>query len=111
MEDAAAIDMFSALAQPTRLAIFKLLVTKAPADMPALDIGKTLDVVPSTLSGHLSILKNSGILSAERHQREIRYRVNLSKINDLLGFLVADCCGGDLSGCCIDIPAKPRNPS
>ncbi|MDA7424397.1 ArsR/SmtB family transcription factor [Thalassococcus lentus] len=99
MEHPQAIDMFAALAHPTRLAVFRLLVGAGPDGLPALEIGRRLDVVASTLSGHLGILKRSGVLTATRHAREIHYAANLSAMNDLVGFLLADCCGGKLENC------------
>lgn len=99
MEQNAAIDVFAALAQPTRITVFRLLVRVGPAGLPALEIARRLDVVASTLSGHLSILKRSGILTATRHQREIHYAANLSVMNELVAFLLSDCCNGQVSNC------------
>lgn len=99
MDQAAAIDVFSALAQPTRLSVFRLLVANGPDGLAALEISRQLGIVPSTLSGHLSILKRSGILSATRHQREIHYAANLRAVNELIGFLLSDCCGGKIGNC------------
>ncbi|NNJ73939.1 MAG: helix-turn-helix transcriptional regulator, partial [Anderseniella sp.] len=73
MNQDSAIDVFAALAQPTRLSVFRFLVQRSPAGIPALEIARQLGVVPSTLSGHLAILKRSGVLKATRHQKEIHY--------------------------------------
>jgi len=99
MEQEAAIDALAALAQPTRISVFRLLVQVGPAGLPALEIARRLDVVASTLSGHLSILKRSRILTATRHQREIHYAANLAAMNELIGFLLSDCCNGQVSNC------------
>ncbi len=99
MDQNSAIDVFAALAQPTRISVFKLLVQTGPAGLPALEISRRLKVVPSTLSGHLAILKRSGILTATRHHREIHYSANLGAVNDLIEFLLSDCCGGQISNC------------
>jgi DNA-binding transcriptional ArsR family regulator len=99
MDQNSAIDVFSSLAQPTRLSVFRLLVSQGPQGLPALEISRRLNIVPSTLSGHLAILKRSGILMATRHQREIHYAANLAAVNDLIGFLLADCCGGQIENC------------
>ncbi len=99
MEQNAAIDVFSALAQPTRISVFRLLVQAGPAGLPALEISRRLGIVASTLSGHLAILKRSGILTATRHQREIHYAANLPAVNELIAFLLSDCCGGQVSNC------------
>ncbi|MEJ6477073.1 MAG: metalloregulator ArsR/SmtB family transcription factor [Octadecabacter sp.] len=99
MDQNSAIDVFSALAQPTRIAVFRLLVQVGPAGLPALEISRRLEVVPSTLSGHLAILKRAGILTATRHQREIHYAANLGAVNELIAFLLADCCNGQIGNC------------
>ena len=99
MDQDSAIDVFSALAQPTRISVFRLLVQIGPAGLPALEISRRLGIVPSTLSGHLAILKRSGILTATRHQREIHYAANLAAVNELVEFLLSDCCGGQISNC------------
>lgn len=99
MDQGTAIDAFAALAHPTRLAVVRLLVSKAPSDMPALSIARSLGAKPSTLSGHLAILKRAGLVSSSRHQREIRYSARITTINDLVAFLLADCCGGRTEHC------------
>lgn len=110
MNQAIAIDVFAALAQPTRLAVFRLLVGSGPEGLPVLEISRRLEVVPSTLSGHLSILKRSGILTATRQQREIHYAANLTAVSSLIEFLVADCCGGRIEDCA-DILRFPSTES
>lgn len=99
MDQTKAIDAFAALAQPTRLEAFRLLVKTGPQGLPALEISRQLGTKPSTLSGHLSILKRAGVLIATRHQREIHYAANLSCVNALVQFLIADCCGGQIENC------------
>ena len=99
MDQTTAIDAFAALAQPTRLAAFRLLVRTGPKGLPALEISRQLGTKPSTLSGHLSILKRAGILTATRHQREIHYAANLGSVNALVRFLIADCCDGQVENC------------
>ncbi|WP_322866997.1 ArsR/SmtB family transcription factor [Aquicoccus sp. G2-2] len=99
MDQANAIDVLAALAQPTRLEVFRLLVRVGPEGLPALEISRQLGTKPSTLSGHLSILKRAGVLRATRHQREIHYEGNLASVNALVQFLIADCCGGQIENC------------
>lgn len=99
MQQADAIEAFAALAQPTRLEAFRLLVRMGPNGLPALEISRQLGTKPSTLSGHLSILKRAGVLTATRHQREIHYAANLGCVNALVQFLIADCCGGKIENC------------
>lgn len=99
MDQKNAIDVFAALAQPTRLEVFRLLVQEGPGDVPALEIARRINAKPSTLSGHLGILKRAGLVISTRHQREIRYAANLSVINEVIGFLLTDCCGGQIKNC------------
>jgi len=99
MKQTDAIGAFAALAQPTRLDAFRLLVRVGPKGLPALEISRQLGTKPSTLSGHLSILKRAGVLTATRHQREIHYAANFGAINGLVQFLLADCCGGQIENC------------
>jgi ArsR family transcriptional regulator, arsenate/arsenite/antimonite-responsive transcriptional repressor len=93
MQQPVAIDAFSALAHETRLSVFRLLVKEGPGGTPALEIARRLQVKPSTLSGHLAILKQAGLVLATRRQREIRYAANIRSVNDLVVFLMEDCCG------------------
>lgn len=99
MDQERAIDAFAALAQPTRIAVFRLLVQVGPDGLPALEISRRLGTVPSTLSGHLAILKRADVLTATRRQREIRYAANLASVNNLVSFLLADCCDGQVENC------------
>jgi len=99
MNQTDAIEAFAALAQPTRIAAFRLLVKVGPKGLPALEISRQLGTKPSTLSGHLSILKRAGILIATRHQREIHYSANLGIVNALVEFMVSDCCEGQIENC------------
>ncbi|MCC1493892.1 helix-turn-helix transcriptional regulator [Cognatishimia sp. F0-27] len=108
MEQNAAIDAFAALAQPTRLAVFRYLVTRAPDSVPALAIAEALAVKPSTLSGHLGILKRADLLRSTRRQREIRYTARIETIGDLAGFLLSDCCGGHFDQCGVDFPIRVK---
>ena len=91
-----AIACFAAMAQDTRISSVRLLVQNSPSGLRVSEIAKRLDVVPSTLSGHLSVLKTSGLLQSTRNQREIIYSVDLKTINDMMLFILAECCGGDI---------------
>lgn len=106
MDEHLAIDAFGALAHDMRLAIFRLLVQRGPGGTPAMEIGRLLDLKPSTLSGHLATLKRAGLVTAKRQQREILYSPRLDAINGLVNFLLDDCCGGN-GAVCTDI-SLPR---
>ncbi len=94
-----AVKALAALAQETRLAVFRLLVRAGPDGMNASEVARRLSVVPSTLSGHLSILKAAGLLVAQRRAREIYYAADLARLNLLLTFLLSDCCDGKIENC------------
>lgn len=99
MDQDTAIEAFGALAQESRMAIFRLLVRIGLGGLPAGEIGRRLNIVPSTLSGHLAVLKRAGMLRATRHQREVHYAANLTMVNDLVCFLLADCCDRKVENC------------
>lgn len=94
-----AIDAFSALAQPTRLEAFRLLVKQEPDGLPAGEIARRLDVPHNTMSTHLAILTRAGLISVERHSRSMIYRVELKTVRKLVLFLLNDCCNGQPELC------------
>ena len=99
MDELIAIEAFAALAQSSRMTIFRRLVRAGPDGLKVGEIGRQLGIVPSTLSGHLFVLKSAGLLKANRHQREIHYSANLEAVNELVRFLLADCCDGRMENC------------
>jgi ArsR family transcriptional regulator len=104
------VSALSALAQPTRLEVFRLLVRNEPNGLPAGEIAKLLGVPHNTMSTHLTILSRTGLVSSERNGRSIVYRVDLSMVRGFFVYLLKDCCGGrpelcqplldDLAPCC-----------
>ncbi|MBK8086218.1 MAG: winged helix-turn-helix transcriptional regulator [Devosia sp.] len=94
MESSSATEIFAALAQPTRLAAFRLIMRHEPGGLPAGDIARRLDVPQNTLSTHLAILARAGLVSAERQSRSIVYRAEISRVREIASYLVNDCCGG-----------------
>jgi ArsR family transcriptional regulator len=94
MEIKNAIDAFSALAQETRLSVFRLLVVAGADGMPAGAIAKELSAVPSTLSHHLTLLERAGLLRSWRVQRQIFYAADYSGVGQVIEFLLEDCCDG-----------------
>ena len=99
MDQIKAIEAFAALAQDTRMSIYRLLVRQEPSSLRVGEISERLAIVPSTLSGHLAILKRAGLLKSTRHQREIHYSADIGAMNDLIEFLLQDCCNGQLDNC------------
>ena len=93
------IAALGALAQESRLDIFRMLVQKGPDAVAAGDIARKLDLPAPTLSFHLGQLKHAGLLSAHRHSRSISYAVNFRTMNALLKYLTENCCSGQTDLC------------
>jgi DNA-binding transcriptional ArsR family regulator len=94
METADAIDVFTALSQPTRLDAFRLLVKHEPDGLPAGDVARQLGVPQNTMSAHLGVLARAGLIMGERQSRSIIYRSHIDRIRETASFLVSECCGG-----------------
>jgi DNA-binding transcriptional ArsR family regulator len=94
LDTAHAVDALAALAQPTRLAVFRRLVEFAPDGLNAGAIGAALGLAPPTLSFHLKELVNAGLVVDQREGRHIRYRADLAAMNALIGYLTDNCCRG-----------------
>ena len=94
-----AIEALSALAQGSRLKVFRLLVRRGPDGMPAGEIARALKAPPNTMSAHLAILSRAGLVSARKQGRSVIYAVNLEGTRKLLAYLVEDCCGGKPEVC------------
>jgi len=99
MESCDAIDALSALAQPTRLDTFQLLVRHETDGLAAGEIARHLDVPQNTMSAHLGILARAGLITSTRHSRSIIYRADLDALRAVMLFLVKDCCGGRAELC------------
>lgn len=98
METKAAIIRLAALAHDTRLGLFRRLVEVGPAGLTPGELAAAFGLAPATLSFHLKELSHAGLLSAEQEGRFIRYRADFSAMNELLGFLTDNCCGGTPCG-------------
>ncbi len=90
-----AVGRLAALAQPTRLAVFRLLVEAGRNGLPAGSIAERLDLAPATLSFHLAQLSQAGLLTSEREGRSIIYCANYAAMDGLIGYLTRNCCRGD----------------
>jgi ArsR family transcriptional regulator, arsenate/arsenite/antimonite-responsive transcriptional repressor len=89
-----AISALAALAQPTRLAIFRLLIKHEPIGITAGVIAETVGAPHNTLSSHLAILVRAGLLRSSRDGRTIVYRSDVEGMRSLISFLIKDCCNG-----------------
>jgi DNA-binding transcriptional ArsR family regulator len=99
MEIETAIDALGALAQESRLKVFRLLVRAGPSGMAAGDVARALGIPHNTLSSHLAILSRSKLVASRKQARSIIYAVDLQGTRALLSFLVEDCCGGKREAC------------
>lgn len=96
MEIFEATEALAALAHETRLEIFRYLVRQGPAGQTVGAIGEEFDLPGATLSFHLKNLKQAGIVSVTREGRSLIYSANFACMNDLMKFLIKDCCMGRL---------------
>lgn len=95
MEIKAIITALSALAQESRLAVFRLLVQAGPEGLAATKIAESLTLAPSSLSFHLKELTYANLITQTREGRSLIYSANFETMNSVLGFLVENCCSGN----------------
>lgn len=88
------VDALSALAHDTRLKVFRLLVEAGPKGLAAGSIGEKLELPPATLSFHLAHLARAGLARGRQDGRFVIYSADFQNMNDLVGFLTENCCGG-----------------
>ena len=93
MEMSQAVDALGALAQGSRLEMYRLLVQAGPAGLPAGQIGERLGVPPATLSFHLAHLVRAGLAKSRQDGRFVIYSADYSKMDGLVRFLTRNCCG------------------
>jgi DNA-binding transcriptional ArsR family regulator len=95
MNSTDAVTALAALAQETRLALFRLLVETGPAGLAAGEIGAQLGIPANTLSFHLKTLTQAGLLAARQDGRFIYYAAHYAAMDDLIAFLTRNCCNGE----------------
>ena len=95
MKDTEVVKALAALAQESRLRLFRLLVVAGPGGATPSRMGEALGIAPTSISFHMKELLNAGLVSQVRDGRHIIYRAQVDSMNDLLGFLTANCCGGE----------------
>lgn len=113
MKKEAVIHALGALAQETRIDIFRILVQAGPEGLPAGAIGERLGLPSPTLSFHLNQLRFAGLVTSRRESRSIIYSANFKATNQLLGYLTENCCGGRPELCAPNafIPAQTPQSS
>ena len=122
METTTAVISLAALAQETRLSVFRLLIEAGPSGVPAGRIGETLDVPAATLSFHLKELSRAGLIASRQDGRFIYYSANYEHMAALMSYLTQNCCQGmpdeclsvmetALGSCCITPPKRKSTRS
>jgi len=99
MDNNGVIAALSALAQPTRLDVFRMLTAREPAGVAAGDLARFLEAPQNTMSAHLAVLARAGLIVGERHSRSIIYRADLERFRAVALYLLKDCCGGRADLC------------
>ena len=100
MEETDVVKSLGALAQPVRLRVFCALVVAGPTGLTPGALAEALDVAATSLSFHLKELTHAGLVSQERDGRHLIYRASFDRMNALLNYLTAHCCGGVV---CLDV--------
>jgi DNA-binding transcriptional ArsR family regulator len=110
MDSLQVVTALGALAQEHRLALFRLLVQAGEQGMPAGAIADVLGIPNSSLSFHLATLTKAGLIRQERQSRSLIYSADYGAMNDLVGYLMENCCGGAAcsTSACDAEPAQER---
>lgn len=114
MESAAIVEALAALAHPSRLEVFRLLVRRGPEGYAAGDVGERLGIPGPTLSFHLKELSQAGLIESRREGRFLFYTASMERMGTLVAFLTENCCslGSVESGSCApSIAARSRRPA
>ena len=107
MESKSAVIALSALAQDSRLAVYRLLVQAGPEGIVASEIAERLGIPANTLSFHLKTLSHADLVQSRQDGRFVTYSANYDQMNELLGFLTENCCGD--RGCApLTVPLASR---
>lgn len=104
MEQESAIVALSALAQESRLAVFRLLLAEGPDGLAAGEVGQRLGIPANVLSFHLTRLRHAGLVTARRNGRQINYAAHYEGMQNLMGFLTENCCRRSPRKCSSECP-------
>jgi ArsR family transcriptional regulator len=94
MESEEVVPILAALAQETRLDVFRLLVEAGPRGLPAGEIARRLDIAAPTLSFHLRAMLHAGLVTSERSGRSLFYAASFDRLTEVVAFLTENCCAG-----------------
>jgi DNA-binding transcriptional ArsR family regulator len=111
MKQQSALAALAALAQGSRLAVFRLLVQHGPSGMAAGEIAAQLKLAPATLSFHLKELAHAGLVTARQEGRFVFYAADFAAMNELIAFLTENCCSVDCGPGASCSPAAPAAPA
>jgi ArsR family transcriptional regulator len=111
MKSPEAIKVLSALAQESRLAIFRLLIEQGPEGLPVGEIGQRLGLASATLSFHLKELLHAGLVSSRQAGRFIFYAPKIPRVDALMGFLTENCCAASGGECNPTLPMRRTPPA
>jgi len=106
MDKLDAVAALAALAQEHRLEVYRLLVQAGPDGMAAGEVASAVGIAPNTLSFHFDRLRHAGLVSVARHGRSLIYAARYDTMNNLLGYLTQNCCGGRPE-LCAPVALKP----
>jgi ArsR family transcriptional regulator, arsenate/arsenite/antimonite-responsive transcriptional repressor len=110
MDKLDAVAALAALAQENRLEVYRLLVQAGPQGLAAGEVASALGIAPNTLSFHFDRLRHAGLVSVARHGRSLVYAARYETMNNLLGYLTQNCCGGR-ADLCEPAACKPAKTS
>lgn len=103
-----AVIALAALAQGTRLAVYRLLVQQGPSGLAAGEIASRLDIAPATLSFHLKELSHAGLVTSRQDGRFVYYAAQFEAMNELVAFLTENCCAADCGPpCAAPVACRP----
>jgi len=108
MKTDTALDALRALGQINRLAAFRALVEAGPEGLAVGELRDRIDLPPATLSAHLNVLRNAGLVGDQRQGRVIRVRADFAQMNALIAYLTENCCAG--ADCDVGTAACPTTP-
>jgi len=110
MNSTDAVGSLSALAQDSRLAVYRLLVKRGPEGFAAGEVAERLKIPGPTLSFHLKALSQAGLVTTRKEGRFIYYGANFERMNDLVGYLTENCCslGSDCAPSCAPAASSRR---
>jgi DNA-binding transcriptional ArsR family regulator len=110
MDKLDAVAALAALAQEHRLEVYRLLVQAGPEGMAAGEVASAIGIAPNTLSFHLDRLRHAGLVSVARQGRSLIYAARYETMNNLLGYLTENCCGGRPELCAAGAGKPGRGP-